>query len=65
MELFVLVCSVVVHVQHHGLKLQWLDSFQPPRRENGFIDERVIGIVLEDDLEVSCLICLFVMMPMT
>lgn len=58
--------SVVIHSQHHGLKLQWLDAFQPPSHpisrktvksdkdagETALLDENVIGIILEDDLEV-------------
>lgn len=71
-----LIFRVILHSQHHGLKLQWLEAFQPqpplpPRtqrdssrpnigRNNGSgtdIDENVIGIILEDDLEVGCAFC--------
>lgn len=60
--LLVVFIRVVVHTQPLGLKLQWLNAFQPPSHpstekddsEYAFtIDENVIGIILEDDLEVN------------
>ncbi len=40
-------------MSHKGLKGQWLDSFDVVNEESGIIDESALGIILEDDLEVS------------